>query len=213
MEEKIKKVPKQKIINAAVSLFAQKGYSGTGVREIAKNAGVNISMISYYFEGKIGILQAIMEEFFERYFKVFSIMEDKDKSPEECLRTFVRNLFNFLRENIELSMVADNTIPLELPELEEWKAEKLFQQMKIMGKLTDRFGLDPDDIIEVGTIVPALTSIILSEIRRVGVIKKIWHLKIDEDLIEQYTETLTTFFLYGINGIIQKKGDKNGKNI
>ncbi|MCY9043687.1 TetR family transcriptional regulator, partial [Bacillus inaquosorum] len=33
---------KDKIIESAVMLFNQKGFSGTSVREIAKSAGVNV---------------------------------------------------------------------------------------------------------------------------------------------------------------------------
>lgn len=41
-----------KIINSAAYLFSRKGFAGAGVREIAARAGVNISMISYYYGGK-----------------------------------------------------------------------------------------------------------------------------------------------------------------
>jgi len=56
--------PKLRIIDVATELFAQKGYAAVGVREIAKDAEVNISMISYYFGGKVGLLKYIIEEFF-----------------------------------------------------------------------------------------------------------------------------------------------------
>ena len=36
---------KQRILDIAIVLFAQKGYSAVGVREIAKEANVNVSMI------------------------------------------------------------------------------------------------------------------------------------------------------------------------
>jgi len=43
---------KAKILNASIKLFAQYGYDGVGIRRIAKEAGVNSSMISYYFGNK-----------------------------------------------------------------------------------------------------------------------------------------------------------------
>lgn len=48
------------ILNIAMQLFAEKGYSATSVREIANKANVNLSMISYYFGGKEGLLNAIV---------------------------------------------------------------------------------------------------------------------------------------------------------
>lgn len=38
------------ILNAAEDLFANKGFEGTSVRDIAQKAEVNVAMISYYFE-------------------------------------------------------------------------------------------------------------------------------------------------------------------
>lgn len=46
------KQTKQKVIDAAISLFNTKGYDGTSVRDIAKRADVNVANISYYFAGK-----------------------------------------------------------------------------------------------------------------------------------------------------------------
>ncbi len=53
---------RQHIINVAENLFSQKGFGGTSVRDIAEAAGVNISMISYYFGSKEGLMQALFQE-------------------------------------------------------------------------------------------------------------------------------------------------------
>jgi AcrR family transcriptional regulator len=47
------------IIRATEKLFAEKGYEGTSVRDIAQVAGVNVAMISYYFGSKEKLLGAI----------------------------------------------------------------------------------------------------------------------------------------------------------
>ena len=47
------------IIEEAEKLFAEKGFNGTSVRDIAKNAEVNLAMISYYFGSKDKLLEAI----------------------------------------------------------------------------------------------------------------------------------------------------------
>ena len=72
--------PKERIVRAAAALFAEKGFAGIGVREISKAADVNISMISYYFSGKIGVLKAIVENFLFEYTKiVFGISKKLSK--------------------------------------------------------------------------------------------------------------------------------------
>lgn len=50
------------IIQIAEKLFADKGFDGTSVRDIADEAGINVAMISYYFGSKEKLLTAIFEE-------------------------------------------------------------------------------------------------------------------------------------------------------
>lgn len=47
---------KERIINAAVQLFSQKGYDATRVNDIASTAKVNKALIYYYFKSKEDIL-------------------------------------------------------------------------------------------------------------------------------------------------------------
>ncbi|HIU85882.1 TPA: TetR/AcrR family transcriptional regulator [Candidatus Spyradomonas excrementavium] len=51
---------KEKILAAATKLFAQKGFDGVSIREICKEAEVNICMISYYWGGKKELYQGII---------------------------------------------------------------------------------------------------------------------------------------------------------
>ncbi|MGY4689208.1 forespore capture DNA-binding protein RefZ [Salibacterium sp. K-3] len=56
-----------RIIQAAAVLFTNKGFHGTSVRDIAGRTGVNLSLISYYFGGKQGLLEALVVDFLEGY--------------------------------------------------------------------------------------------------------------------------------------------------
>jgi len=49
------------LIEAGRSEFAAKGLAGARVSEIARRAGVNKQLISYYFGGKEGLYQAILD--------------------------------------------------------------------------------------------------------------------------------------------------------
>ncbi|WP_372976237.1 TetR/AcrR family transcriptional regulator [Mucilaginibacter sp.] len=46
---------------AAEKLFAKKGFQATSIRELGREAGVNSSMISYYFKSKQQLLLSIFE--------------------------------------------------------------------------------------------------------------------------------------------------------
>src|ERR1700735_2519952 len=47
---------REKLVIAAENLFALHGYQGVTVRAIAADAGVNWSLLGYYFRGKEGLL-------------------------------------------------------------------------------------------------------------------------------------------------------------
>lgn len=47
------------ILGEAEKLFAQNGFDGTSVRDIALAAGVNVAMISYYFGSKEKLMEAL----------------------------------------------------------------------------------------------------------------------------------------------------------
>lgn len=49
---------RQRIIEAAVTLFGEHGYSGASTRDIAAAAGVNAPALQYYFENKEGVYRA-----------------------------------------------------------------------------------------------------------------------------------------------------------
>lgn len=53
---------RERLLHAALGLFAEKGFSKTSTREIALAAGANIASISYYFGDKAGLYRAVFTE-------------------------------------------------------------------------------------------------------------------------------------------------------
>jgi AcrR family transcriptional regulator len=54
---------KTRIMDVAESLFAEKGYAATSLREITGEAGTNLASVNYHFQSKEGLLSAIVERF------------------------------------------------------------------------------------------------------------------------------------------------------
>jgi AcrR family transcriptional regulator len=52
---------RERILEIATDLFAEKGYAGTYVREIVEKAGVSKPVLYYYFQSKEGLFYAILE--------------------------------------------------------------------------------------------------------------------------------------------------------
>jgi len=209
MKERGTSDPKKRILAAAISLFAQKGFAAVGVREIAGEAGVNIAMISYYFDGKVGILKEILEEFFRHYFLVFEGVDDESKTPEDCVRDLIHNIVHFVRENTELTMVSYNELPLDLPEIAELKAKKITGMLQRVSGLVLRMGLDPKDDFLISVVGPSLISTIFTNFMFRPVMKYVFPFKFDDAYYERYAETIATLFLKGIKGMAEEcQGEK-----
>jgi TetR/AcrR family transcriptional regulator len=78
------------LIAVATPLFAEKGFHGVSVRELAKSAGMNLSMISYYFGGKEALYAAVLNEQFATLRQVPEI-RTMDTDPLVKLELYVRS--------------------------------------------------------------------------------------------------------------------------
>ena len=52
---------KTRILDAAENLFAARGYHNTSLREITKEAGVNLAAVNYHFGSKEALLRAVIK--------------------------------------------------------------------------------------------------------------------------------------------------------
>lgn len=86
------------IITIATPLFADKGFNGVSVREIAALAGVNVSMISYYFGGKEGLYGEVLKEQFAVLQRVAEIAR-LDADPLKKIELYVRATVARYRQN------------------------------------------------------------------------------------------------------------------
>ncbi|HEX6418086.1 MAG TPA: TetR family transcriptional regulator [Acidimicrobiales bacterium] len=80
---------RQRILDAARSEFADKGYAGARVRAIADRAGVNSQLISYYFGGK----QALYGELIRRWHEHEATIEAQDLSLPELVVAYLDAVF------------------------------------------------------------------------------------------------------------------------
>jgi len=78
------------IIEIAERLFAERGFDGTSVRDIAHEAEVNIAMISYYFGSKEKLMEALLEwRVGEIKIRVESLIKDDRFTPLEKVNMLI----------------------------------------------------------------------------------------------------------------------------
>jgi TetR/AcrR family transcriptional regulator len=84
---------RKQIINAALTLFAEKGFSGTRTREIAELADVSETLIFQHFKTKEDLYRAALTELFSHY-PVPPEVEEKmaEKDDVGVFRTFAQHV-------------------------------------------------------------------------------------------------------------------------
>lgn len=83
-----------RLLKAAEDVFSKFGFKGATTRMIAKKAGINESLIGRYFDGKMGLLTAIIE----RYVQAEGSRDTLPYPPQE---TTVEELLHFARYKFE----------------------------------------------------------------------------------------------------------------
>ena len=95
---------KTHIQEVAIDLFSKKGYHSTSIRDIAIEAKLNSSMVSYYFQSKENLYISLFKTFEVDYLKEFddhSIFQTED----EALKKFISNSIEFGAKNKKMSIL------------------------------------------------------------------------------------------------------------
>jgi len=77
------------IFAAAAGAFAERGFDGTGVDEIADAAGVNKAMLYYHFGSKRKLYAAVLDDMFGAVAARVAPIPASDATPEEKIQAFV----------------------------------------------------------------------------------------------------------------------------
>lgn len=112
-----------RLLQVAVSVFAELGFRDATVREICKRANVNVASVNYYFRSKEALyLQALtfaFEEVNQHYPQ--NAAADKTLAPEQRLTLFIDNFLHKLLDDSHLGLhsqliareIADPTTALD----------------------------------------------------------------------------------------------------
>jgi TetR/AcrR family transcriptional regulator len=80
---------KEALLRAATELFAERGFDGVTVDEMAAKAGANKALISYYFRGKRGLYEAALRSALEVAVVTLRGLAESSRPPADLLRDFV----------------------------------------------------------------------------------------------------------------------------
>jgi TetR/AcrR family transcriptional regulator, fatty acid metabolism regulator protein len=93
------------LLDAAVRVFARKGYHTCRVGDIAEEAGVAHGLLYHYFSSKDEVLETVFRVTWSELLEAFRAVEDSDEPPREQLRRVAAILLRAWRRNPDLVRV------------------------------------------------------------------------------------------------------------
>jgi len=100
----------EKIFEAATDVFVEKGMDGSRMQNIANHAGINKSLLHYYYRSKDHLFNAVFEKIADEMFRKFAPVFDENLSLDDKIRFFFREHIGFLQRNPRLPAFLLNEI-------------------------------------------------------------------------------------------------------
>jgi AcrR family transcriptional regulator len=114
MEDKLS--TKEAIIKGAYEISRRKRFSRITVREIARQAGVNIAAVNYYFGSKEKLADMVIEKYKQDALDLLKIFDEIGSTPRERFKKYMQELmelssFNILKIIQTQAIQGENTVP------------------------------------------------------------------------------------------------------
>ncbi|MCD6531634.1 TetR/AcrR family transcriptional regulator [bacterium] len=176
------------IFDAAVKIFARKGYHGTTIRDIVEAAGVTQPMVYYYFGSKEQLFITCVKELFVQLAAEYESI-DRNQPFKDFLFEFVRAGSEMYRKNPESILLIVNYIhfPEEYPrfaDIKDYGLRSMQLLAEVMAEAKERGEVNPEieekyaALTVLGAVSFAGTLHFISDnIVDIGISDSIWHIK------------------------------------
>lgn len=195
------------IIDKSEKLFAEKGFDGTSIRDIAKAADINIAMISYYFGSKEKLLEAIVYYRISALKLLLNSLTTEEINPLEKINRLIEFYISRIHQNKTIYQIIHHEISNNKRDFDF----ELFTQIKIDNIKTlaqiikegQDLGIFKDDI-QVELIPPVIIGTLTQMNINQPFYSEILNLKTDEEYENYIKTTFTEFIKKTINSLILK---------
>jgi len=184
------------ILEAARSVFAQKGYEHATIEEIAERAEFSKGALYNYFSNKEEMFLALLEEGFAEFERQVETSFLNKRALRGCCKQFARLALQYFEENPE-----DLTIIFK---------ENLQMKIKLLGEFRERFAHRRERLGEI-IAKPLRDGMKKKNIRKIDPVQLVevfWNiifafllhnrLSADKNQLEEDAEAIVTIFFDGI---------------
>jgi len=151
------------ILDAALHVFAGRGYAAARISDIAAEAGVGKGTVYLYFASKEDLLMGVFEACVDDMLSMIDELAISGVSPAEGLRAFFDGALRLVASNVELIDLFEQRIFFSNEQLRV-RGTQLFRSMidrvvsKVSPEIKSRLTLDYDMEVIATAIVGTLVS-------------------------------------------------------
>ncbi|HUP45912.1 MAG TPA: TetR/AcrR family transcriptional regulator [Thermoanaerobaculia bacterium] len=129
---------RDRILRAAVDVFARSGYFNAKVSEIAKTAGVADGTIYLYFDGKEDLLITIFREHTRNYLQSLQAQLAAVSRPEDQLRSTIRHHLESLGRDRALAVVYQVELRHSLKFMSLFSQEEVADYLDLLRRIVEQ---------------------------------------------------------------------------
>lgn len=143
----------EKIIASAEKLFYQKGKAGTSMQDIADDAGINRTLLNYYFRSKDHLFEAVFRKAMGSFVPELAGMLNADGTFEEYVPALVEKIIDTMLENPQIPIFVLQELslnPERMPQIIKEMGidpELAIDKMKTDAGVPSSTGMDPRQIL------------------------------------------------------------------
>lgn len=179
---------REKILQTASKLFADKGYEAVSMRRVARAVGVTQANLYYYFKNKEDLILCSVASVFSGKTKAFDALMQSTSDPYQQLELGIRWFFSLLREDAVFAKLYSRELLMGDEKRLKFLTEHVFQEpFSFLVHLVDETMVTEDSVLSALFV----TSTIVGFFQCGGIIP---HLREGQ---KQYldAETFTKYFM------------------
>ena len=134
-QDSSRKDKRQRILNAAIKVFAKNGFYATRVSEIAKAAGVADGTIYLYFKNKDDVLISLFDDGLRRLLVILKQLIDERDTVEERLRGIVELQLGQLEKERDLAEVITVNLRQSSKLLKQYAAPLFKEYLELLASV------------------------------------------------------------------------------
>lgn len=190
------------ILDAALQEFAQNGFDGANISEIAKRSGVARALVHYHYANKETLWKAVVTRSFREMTDHFADIgrELTDLDPVSFLKVFIRRYVYFVARRPELGRIIIAEAPRDTPRA-QWLVNRNLRPMHVAVEriYSEKLKGEPFRPIPFLNFLSILTGAVSIYFLDASVLREHYAIDpADQAVIDQHAEVVIEMLLRGM---------------